>query len=80
MLAAVTRAQRARLIFGRGGRVRLEDLLGRRVRYKGEEGRIVEGHADVQASVLISIPAKVGSPSRVVTVPESEWDELELLR
>jgi hypothetical protein len=60
--------------------VRLEDLLGRRVRYEGEEGRVVEGHADVQASILISITAKVGSPSRVVTVPESEWDELELLR
>ncbi len=59
--------------------MRLEDLLGRRVRYKGEEGRVVQGHVDVQASILISIPAKVGSPSRVVTVPESEWDELELL-
>jgi hypothetical protein len=60
--------------------VRLEDLLGRHVRYKGEAGRVIEGHADVQASVVISIPARVGSPSRVVTVPESEWDQIELLR
>ena len=60
--------------------MKLEDLLGRHVRYKGEEGRIVEGHADVQASIVISIPASAGSPSRVVTVPESEWEQLELLR
>jgi hypothetical protein len=60
--------------------VKLEDLIGRHVRYKGEEGRVVEGHADEQASVVISIPAKSGAPSRVVTVPESEWEQLELLR
>ena len=34
--------------------MRLENLLGRHVRYKGEEGRVVEGHADVQASVVVS--------------------------
>jgi hypothetical protein len=60
--------------------VKLEDLIGRHVRYKGEEGRVIEGHADEQASIVISIPAKVGTPSRVVTVPESDWDQLELLR
>ncbi len=60
--------------------MKLEDLLGRHVRYKGEEGRVVEGHADPQPSIVISIPARVGAPSRVVTVPESEWDQLELLR
>ena len=60
--------------------MRLEDLLGRHVRYKGDEGYVVEGHADVQASVVISILAAVGAPSRSVTVPESEWDEIELLR
>lgn len=60
--------------------MKLEDLLGRHVRYKGEEGRVIEGHADVQASIVINIPARAGSPSRVVTVPESEWEQLELLR
>ncbi len=60
--------------------MKLEDLIGRHVRYNGEEGRVVEGHADPLASIVISIPAKAGSPSRVVTVPESEWDRLELLR
>jgi hypothetical protein len=60
--------------------VKLEDLLGRHVRYQGEEGRVIEGHLDVQASIVISIPARVGSPSRVVTVPESEWEQIELLR
>jgi hypothetical protein len=63
-----------------GDRMRLEDLLGRRVRYKGDQGRVVEGHAGAEASIVISIPAGVGAPSRVVTVPESEWGQLELLR
>ena len=60
--------------------MRLEDLLGRHVRYKGEEGRIIEGHADVQASVVMSLRAVAGAPSRSVTIPESEWDQIELLR
>jgi hypothetical protein len=60
--------------------LRLEDLLGRHVRYKGEQGYVIEGHADVQVSVVVSIPAQVGAPSRSVTVPESDWDQIELLR
>jgi hypothetical protein len=60
--------------------MRLEDLLGRHVRYRGEEGRVIEGHADVQASIVIRVPASVGSPTHLVTVLESEWDQLELLR
>jgi hypothetical protein len=60
--------------------MRLEDLLGRHVRYKGEEGRIIEGHADAEASVVMSIRAVAGAPSRSVTIPESEWDQIELLR
>ncbi len=60
--------------------MRLEDLLGRHVRYQGEEGRVIEGHADAEASIVISIPAKAGSASHIVTVPESEWERLELLR
>ena len=60
--------------------MKLEDLLGRHVRYKGEEGRVIEGHTDGYASVVISIRAKVGSPSRVVTVPKPEWDQIERLR
>jgi hypothetical protein len=60
--------------------LRLEDVLGRHVRYKGEEGCVIEGHADAQASVVVSIPAVSGAPSRSITVPESEWDEIELLR
>ena len=46
--------------------MKLEDLLGRHVRYKGEEGRIVEGHADVQASIVISIVSTILS---LVLVP-----------
>ena len=60
--------------------MKLEDLLGRRVRYKGGEGRVVEGHADdTQASVVVNLRATSVAPRRVVTVPESAWDELELL-
>jgi hypothetical protein len=64
----------------RGGRVRLDDLLGKHVRYRGEEGYVVEGHAGEQASVVVSIRGVSDAPSRNVTVPESEWGELELLR
>jgi hypothetical protein len=59
--------------------VRLEDLLGRRVRYKGEEGRVVEGHSGEDASVVLSVRAATNQARRNVEVPESEWDELELL-
>jgi hypothetical protein len=64
--------------------VRLEDLLGRHVRYKGEEGHVVEGHssegrAGEQASVVVSIRGMHTVPRRNVTVPEPEWGELELL-
>ncbi len=60
--------------------MKLEDLLGRRVRYQGLEGRVVQGHADeVQASVTVNLRAMCGSPRRVVTLPESEWEEFELL-
>jgi hypothetical protein len=59
--------------------LRLEDLLGRLVRYQGEDGRVVEGHSGEQASVVVSISAKSGTPRHVVAIPESEWDNLELL-
>ena len=58
---------------------RLEDLLGRRVLYKGEEGRVVEGHSGEDASVVLSVRAATNQARRNVEVPESEWDELELL-
>jgi hypothetical protein len=59
--------------------VKLEDLLGKHVRYRGEEGRVVEGHSGEQASVVVSIRGMSSVPRRNVTVPESEWDQLELL-
>ena len=59
--------------------MRLEDLLGKRVRYKGEEGYVVEGRAGDGASVVVSFRALSGTPSRNVIVPESEWDEIEVL-
>lgn len=60
--------------------MKLEELLGKRVRYRGEEGHVVEGHFDEkEASVVVSIRGAVNVPRRNVTVPESEWQELELL-
>ena len=59
--------------------MRLEDLLGKHVRYQGEEGHIVEGHSGEQASVVVSIRGMSNAPRRNVTVPESEWEEFELL-
>lgn len=60
--------------------MRLEDLIGKHVRYKGEEGYVVEGHFGEQASVVVSIRRVSDVPSRNVTVKESEWGEIELLR
>ena len=59
--------------------MRLEDLLGKHVRYKGEEGHVVEGHSGDQASAVVSIRGMSNAPRRNVTVPESEWEEFELL-
>jgi hypothetical protein len=59
--------------------LKLEELLGKHVRYKGEEGYVVEGHSGVPASVVVSIHGITDAPRRNVTVPESEWEDLELL-
>jgi hypothetical protein len=59
--------------------VKLEDLLGHRVSYKGERGRIVEGHAGEEAAVVISIPAKSGSPRHAIIVSQRDWGDLEIL-
>jgi hypothetical protein len=39
----------------------------------------VEGHSGVQASVVVSIHGMTDAPRRDLTVPESEWQEFELL-
>ncbi len=62
-----------------GGCVKIEDLLGKHVRYKGEEAHVVEGHFDDQPSVVLSIRGTSGVPRRNVVVPESEWDQIEIL-
>ena len=43
-------------------------------------GRVVEGHADVQALVVVSVRATSGELRRVIAVPEPEWGELHLQR
>ena len=59
--------------------MKIEDLLGKHVKYKGEEGRVVEGHAGEQASVVVSIRRTDCSPRRNVIVPEPEWEKFEFL-
>ena len=59
--------------------MRLEDLLGKHVRYEGEEGHVVEGHSGDQASVVLSIRGGGDVARRNIDVPESEWERLELL-
>ena len=59
--------------------MKLEDLLGKRVRYEGEEGHVVEAHFDEEPSVVVSIRGMPGVPRRNVLVPESEWERLEIL-
>jgi hypothetical protein len=59
--------------------VRLEELLGKHVRYQGDEGHIVEGHSGEGASVVVSVRGMDNAPRRNITVPESEWEKLELL-
>ncbi len=65
--------------------MRLEDLLGKHVRYKGEEGHVVEGHigdghSGEEASVVVSVRGAHNVARRNVAVPESEWEEFEFLR
>ena len=59
--------------------MRLEDLLGHHVAYKGERGRVVEGHAGEEATVVISIPAQSGSPRHAVVVAQPDWGDIEIL-
>lgn len=61
--------------------MRLEVLLGRRVRYRGEVGLVVSGCAVAEAggTLALSLPRANGAPRREVIVPASEWGELELL-
>lgn len=61
-------------------RVRLEDLLGRRVRYAGVEGRVVEGQCAGDAFVVIMVATLGDAPPRLVNVPQSEWGRIEVLR
>lgn len=59
--------------------MKLEDLLGKRVRYKGEEGYVVEGHFGERLSAVINVSALGGGSRHQLIVPESEWQELEIL-
>jgi hypothetical protein len=44
-------------------------MLGRRIRCKDEVGRIVEGHADAEATVVISFAARTVRPHTLGPCP-----------
>ncbi len=59
--------------------MRLDELLGKYVRYEGEEGHVIEGECIPVAYVVIMARSLGDSPPRLLRVPESEWEKLEIV-
>lgn len=57
------------------------ELIGRKVRYEGTEGRVRSVHAgkDLPPALRIARRVPVGEPHRFIDVPESEWDKVQIL-
>ncbi len=57
------------------------DLVGKKVRYEGREGKIRSLYAGRGRPPAVRVMARVpiGEPDRFFDVPESEWDKLEVL-
>ena len=55
------------------------ELLGKRVRYAGEDGRVVEGEATSEAYVVIMIRSLGNATPRLVRVAEPEWERIEII-
>ena len=57
------------------------DLIGKRVRYEGREGHVRSVHAGRDRPPALRIVLRVphGEPDRMVDLPESEWDKLQVL-
>ena len=58
--------------------MRAIDLQGRRVVFKGQEGRVIEV-SDRTGEATIALSAPLGRPAPMVRVPDSEWDQLDVL-
>ena len=58
------------------------ELIGKRVRYEGREGHVRSVHAgkDRPPALRIVLRVPISEPDRIVDVPESEWDKVEVLR
>jgi hypothetical protein len=65
-----------------GGAVNPLELIGKRVRYEGREGHVRTVHAgkDRPPELRILLRVPIGEPDRIIDVPESEWDKVEVLR
>jgi hypothetical protein len=64
-----------------GGAVNPLELIGKKVRYKGREGHVRSVHAgrDRPPALRIKLRVPASEPDRIVDVPESDWDEVEIL-
>ena len=58
------------------------DMIGKRVRYEGHEGKVRSVHAgkDRPPALRIMLRVPKSEPDRIIDVPESEWDKVEILR
>lgn len=58
--------------------MKLEDLIGRWVIFKGERGQVVGARGGDRPSVTVSVPAQPGVPRHSFVVPSQRWNELEI--
>lgn len=58
--------------------MKLEDLIGKWVIFKGERGQVVGGRGGSQASVTVKVLARPGAPQHSFVVPSERWHELEI--
>ena len=59
--------------------MKLDDVLGKRVLYKGDEGITTSGTIGGVSTVVIQFSGPIGVPPRTVRVPEHGWAEIEFL-
>ena len=57
------------------------ELIGKRVRYEGTEGRVRSVHAgrDLPPQLRIARRVPHGEADRFIDVPEVEWSKLQIL-
>ena len=57
------------------------ELIGKKVRYEGREGRVRSVHAGRERppALRIALRVPIKEPDRFIDVPESEWDKVEIL-